>query len=259
MRVLSALLLLLVILALNLSCTSGSTPTPSAAVDPMPLMLWIHYSLFNNYTFGIQNEAGLLRTGTSGFALYDDGQVIYWDDDANQYMVAMLTQEELTHLMEKLPLSDFFRLNAQITAINVPDVDGDTIIIWNEGNSHSVKVYGAGISSENQTPASFLEILEFVDQYTNPNTEPWQGEQMEILFWPQNQEADIDWPENWPIPNCSRWSCIVTLDISYYEQIQAWIEEYYGGRDILTIRMSDAVWQIFYRFVFPHEDLWLNP
>jgi hypothetical protein len=262
-----ALLALLIFTGLNGCAASDATPITKSILipnhGPMPLIVWVHHSIWNNYTFGLQNVMGLLTTGTPRFVLYRDGQVIYWDEEINQYMEVMLTQDELSNLVARLPLADFLRLDTQIIATNATDADSDTIVIWNEGNPHRVNVYGANMrAGENQTPTTFREILDFVGVYTHLDAEPWQAEQMEILFNRQNSndKSDIDWPADWPIPeNCTYGSCVIPLDISYYEQIHVWTEEYYVNTDILTVRMSDTVWQIFYRFVFPHEDLWLNP
>jgi len=232
-----------------LSTTATPLPTPNAT-DAQPLIVWINYDPWRM----------VIGSDSPRFALYDDGQVIYYDIDEEGYVAVKLSEGELSELIESLALDEFANLDDYYEASDWTDQQSHLFYVWLDGEQKQVGVYGDPTLDEVRAklPDALLAVYDSLAAFEHPNAEVWLPEKIEVLIWPYETSGGAEWPADWPglddPDTVERYEdhYSLFLDAKDFEEFRALMDEASGVAVI-----DGRTWAVSYRYPFPQEELWM--
>jgi hypothetical protein len=144
--------------------------------------------------------APIQGAGIPTFSLYEDGLVVYAEgegDDARP-MQAHLSPEEVYALVD-LANAKIGELPEQVSVVTATDQPLASIGVTHGGRIYSVNVYGFG---EPGTPEAFTELHDMLRDFTRPDAEPWQPDELDVVLYRKSDlEKDAKpWPSALPLP-----------------------------------------------------------
>lgn len=228
-----------------------ATPSVTPQKGPMPVFVWL---VFDPWKMVLGSDSPRL-------VLYDDHQIIYFNEDDETYLSARLSDTESAEFVAAL--ADFSTLDESYEASGWTDQPSHRMFFWQDGDMKSVYVYGDPSLDDvrENLPETFLHIYDTVAGYENPDAKSWLPEYIEVMIWPYDTSARdaAQWPADWPglddPTTVERYNNLYSLYLSSekFEDFTTLMKKSSGVAVI-----GGQTWAVSYRFPFPQEAMWME-
>lgn len=196
------------------------------------------------------------------FALYEDGRVIYRDEE--EFRTVQLGAAELEKIREQLSPAHKPSLNGRYEVASATDQPDNSLLFY-RGEPVFLDVYG---SLDDEDDVSHLsnsvrEAFEAVRSFRHARSSRWLPQWIEVMVWPYEHAVgpSIKWKRDWPSVSDQR---TVRRGDGYSLFLPA--TELQPLREFLAtkkpqgaVEIDSRKWSVSIRFPFPQEKLWMPP
>lgn len=212
----------------------------------------------------VERDPWLMVIGSDSpsFALYDDGQAIYWAKTG--YKSVKLDRADLARLIGRLDLGTLACLDEYYDAASATDQPTEILTIFNGDKRSSVSVYGSmkSASVRSKAPKAFASSYDILLAFQRPDARDWLPEKVEVMVWPYDYapEASIVWPKGWPAlddPGTVKRgdSYSIFLPSADYPVLNSFLR---GRKEKGAVEIGGKKWAVSTRFPFAGEKGWMR-
>ena len=252
MRILIQLVAFLVLISIT-----GSADAENSNGDPKALAVLIISDPW----------ASVIGSDSPTFALYEDGTVIYLQEDGAgvQCLSTKLTMVELEQLLDQISPQQLESLDRYYEISRATDQPTSLVTIRMPGGVYKrIWVYGfpdSPLADTSQLPNGLSRLLHVMKNYNHPRATPWLPDFLEVMVWPwdHTKGRGLAWPEAWPGLQDPRTIKRRQVHSIYIEKSRASeVFNFLAQRKAEQPLIIDKKrWTVSIRFPFPQEALWM--